>query len=252
MEQAGETRDVKLGKHFKPHKLWDLARQDRPEWLDQGLGSDHDVRQNLSEMARINRFLGGDRALLRHLLPRLKAHPGPVSVLDLGTGSASLPAQLLRWAARAEVKLSVFGLDRSARCIRSALENTRDIARIQLLQGDSCALPFAHARIDYIISSLFLHHFSPAALVGLLRSAAEKAACGIVMSDLVRGRLPLLGFGMIQPILARNPLTRHDGALSIRRAYRPAELLAIARQAGLPGAQVYSHWPWRMTLVVDL
>jgi hypothetical protein len=49
----------------------------------------------------------------------------------------------------------------------------------------------------------------------------------------------------------RNYLTRHDGALSIRRAYVPDELLAMAREAGLETARVYAHFPWRMTLVAE-
>ena len=70
------------------------------------------------------------------------------------------------------------------------------------------------------------------------------------MSDLVRGWVPWFLFRLGQPIFARNRLTRHDGALSILRAYRQA-LARLARQAGLPNPRVYTHWPWRMILVVD-
>ena len=63
--------------------------------------------------------------------------------------------------------------------------------------------------------------------------------------------LPGLAFRLVQPVLARHPFTRHDGQLSIRRAYTPPELRALAAAAGLEGARVYTHWPWRMTLVVD-
>ncbi|MGH2522842.1 MAG: hypothetical protein ACRDH2_10105, partial [Anaerolineales bacterium] len=85
----------------------------------------------------------------------------------------------------------------------------------------------------------------------LLHSAFVIARRGVVMSDLIRGWLPYLSFKLIRPIFARNALTRHDGALSIRRAYTPAELRRLAGAAGMPGARVYAHWPWRMTLVVD-
>jgi hypothetical protein len=71
------------------------------------------------------------------------------------------------------------------------------------------------------------------------------------MSDLVRGYLPLVAFHSIAPLLARNALTRHDGALSIRRAYTPDELAHMARQAGIENARVYAYFPWRMTLVVE-
>jgi hypothetical protein len=71
------------------------------------------------------------------------------------------------------------------------------------------------------------------------------------MTDLVRGWPPIVGFKLIQPIFARNFLTRHDGELSIRRAYTPAELQALAQTAELLDVKVHSHWPWRMTLVAD-
>lgn len=73
----------------------------------------------------------------------------------------------------------------------------------------------------------------------------------MIMCDLVRGWLPLLAFRLVQPVFARHFLTRHDGALSIRRAYTPRELLDLAHAAGLPHARVHTHWPWRMTLVVE-
>jgi hypothetical protein len=60
-----------------------------------------------------------------------------------------------------------------------------------------------------------------------------------------------MAFHAAAPIFARNELTRLDGALSIRRAYTPDELRSLAERAGLRGAKVYAHFPWRMTLVVD-
>ena len=45
--------------------------------------------------------------------------------------------------------------------------------------------------------------------------------------------------------------SRHSGALSVRRAYTPEELNRMAVRAGLPGARVFTHFPWRMTLVVE-
>src|SRR5258706_6703011 len=85
--------------HLLPPPFWpQLPRDDQPEWLDQGRGTARDVAANLAEMARINRWLGGTHALTRHLYPRLLATADPVTVLDLGTGSAEFPARLAAWA----------------------------------------------------------------------------------------------------------------------------------------------------------
>ncbi len=227
--------------------LW-LPRADEPEWLDEGRGSGADVADNLDEMWRLNRWLGGVSALTRHLYPRLLAVHGPASVLDLGTGAAHLPAAIAVWARQQQATVRVFGLDWAARNLAVA---RRRGSPVSLLQADVQRPPLGDGAVDFVISSLFLHHFAPEAAVALLRAGYASARRSLIMSDLVRGVLPGLAFGLVQPVLARHPFTRHDGQLSIRRAYTPAELRALAAAAGLTGARVYSHWPWRMTLVVD-
>jgi hypothetical protein len=47
-----------------------------------------------------------------------------------------------------------------------------------------------------------------------------------------------------------NPLTRHDGPLSVLRAFTPSELQQLAAKAGLNG-KVYEHYFQRVVLVID-
>ncbi len=225
------------------------ARRDAPELLDQGVGSAADVRENLMEMWRINRMLGGVPALTRHLYPLLLREGRAQRIVDVGTGSGEMAILIARWAARNGLPLSVYPLDWAWRHLAVAGANAEGAAGVHLVQADVNALPFARDGVDYVISSLFLHHFAPDAVIRLLRDLYERARRGIVMSDLVRGVLPLIAFRAVQPVFARHPLTRHDGALSIQRAYTPPELLVLAREAGIETAQVYRHFPFRMTLV---
>jgi SAM-dependent methyltransferase len=226
-------------------------RIDEPEWLDQGRGSRADVADNLDEMWRLNRWLGGLSALTRHLHPRLSAAGSPCTLLDLGTGSAQVPLAIARWARAHQLTVNIIGLDWAARNLAVARLRTGGQAQVRLLQADSQRLPLPEGAVDFVISSLFLHHFAPAAVIDLLRAGYARARRALIMTDLVRGVLPGLAFGLVQPLLARHPFTRHDGRLSIRRAYTPAELRGLAAAAGLANARVYAHWPWRMTLVAD-
>ena len=226
-------------------------RVEQPEKLDQGEGSADDVAENLAEMWRTNRYLGGLLALTRHLYPRLAAHRGSATVLDLGTGGADIPAAIVRWAQSRGFDVTVVGIDWAARNLAVARKRLGASSAVKLIRADALRLPLARSGVDYVISSLFLHHFRPSELVEVLRSAFECARRGVVMTDLRRGRLPLAGFHLIRPIFARNVLTRYDGAVSIRRAYTPSEIMALASEAGLPQAHIACHWPWRMTLVVD-
>jgi hypothetical protein len=235
---------------MKSPSLFVPPRHDQPELLDLGHGSPADTAMNLAEMWRINRDLGGFRALTHHLYPRLAAIKNPITIADLGSGSADIPLALGRWARTRGLKLHVFALDWADRCLAVARARVNGSSEISLLQADASHLPFEN--VDFIISSLFLHHFSPESVIEILGLAFAHARRGIVMTDLIRGWLPYVAFKLIQPIFARNVLTRHDGALSIRRAYTPAELLELALQSGLPNPRVYTHWPWRMTLVADV
>jgi ubiquinone/menaquinone biosynthesis C-methylase UbiE len=227
------------------------ARHDEPELLDQGLGSPADVRTNLMEMWRINRWLGGVGALTDYLLPLLNYRAEPLSLVDLGTGSGEIPLLIARHARKHFLPVKIYGLDVSGRNLAVAQANLHDASDIHLIQADVELLPFAVNEVDYYISTLFLHHFAPEQVISLLRELYRRSQRGIVMSDLVRGYLPLIAFQLIQPIFARHYLTRHDGALSIRRAYLPEELLMMAQAAGIENARVYRHFPWRMTLIAE-
>ncbi len=227
------------------------ARLNRPELLDLGFGSADDAAANLAEMWRINRYLGGFQALTRHLYPRLVTSPPPIALLDLGTGSADVPVAIARWARKRRLRLRVFALDWAARNLAAAQGRVTGTPEVRLLRADAGRLPLLPESVDFVISSLFLHHFSPEQVVELLRASFALARRGIVMSDLVRGWLPYFAFRLVQPVFARHHLTRHDGALSILRAYLPSELYELAAAAGLPSPEVHTHWPWRMTLVAD-
>jgi Methyltransferase domain len=227
------------------------ARLEQPELLDLGRGSPADVAANLTEMWRANRYLGGLRALTLHLYPRLVKCTSTVTVLDLGTGSAEIPVAIWHWAQSRGLSVHIVGVDWAARNLAVARARTSGVPAISLLQADAACLPVPPASVDFVISSLFLHHVAREDLVRLLGNAFAIARRGIIMSDLARGWMPLLAFKLTRPIIARNFLTGHDGALSIRRAYTPTELLELADAAKLPKPRVYEHLPWRMTLVAD-
>jgi ubiquinone/menaquinone biosynthesis C-methylase UbiE len=226
-------------------------RHDQKELLDQGAGTSADVKASFDDLWRINRFLGGIPALTRYLFPRLRALDGLATIADIGTGSAEIPALLARWAGRHGLRLSVLGLDLSTRHLEIARNWVQPPANVHLVHADARRLPLRENSVDYVISSLFLHHFTPEEVIELLREAYARARRGILMCDVERNWLPLLGFKIVQPIFARSYITRFDAVASVRRAYTPSEFRQMAAAAGLSSARVYRHPLWRMTLVAD-
>jgi hypothetical protein len=70
-----------------------------------------------------------------------------------------------------------------------------------------------------------------------MRELARVARRGIVVNDLSRRRVTVLGSWLLSRAFTRNAYSRHDAPLSARRAYTLTEAQALLAEAGL--RQVY-------------
>ncbi len=231
----------------------DLPRFDAPELLDLNVGSLDEAAVSLTDLRRINRWLGGWDTLARHLLPRLReaarVAERPLVVADIGAGAGDLPVAIVRWARREGLAVRVVAVDLNQRHLAIARPWLGGYPEIQLVAAEAGNLPL-EMDVDYIVASLFLHHFDPPTVAAFLRSWYTTARRGVIANDLIRAWPPYLGYFALQPFIARSYLTRYDAPLSIRRAYTRREMRELAREAGVP-ARVYWHWPWRLALVAD-
>jgi hypothetical protein len=160
-------------------------------------------------------------------------------VLDLGTGGADVPVAVARRARKLGVPVSVVALDLQPAVLAYAATAARGWGEVRLVAGDALAPPVRPGSVDLALCSLTLHHLPESAVVGLLRRMAEVARLGFVVSDLRRSR-PVYALAWLTiRLMSRNPLTRHDGPLSVRRAYTPPELAGLSAAAGLPGMRWY-------------
>ena len=212
---------------------------------------------NLADLRRANHWFGGRSLVHRYLQPRLRALPrnSRVTLLDIGTGGADLPAAFLTWAAETGRQGWAVGVDPSAGVIKTTaawidINNPKPSALV-LARSDGRALPFAAQSFDFVLCALTAHHLDAPGVVALLREMGRVARRAVVVTDLERSWLALAGVWLVAHVAIRSRLTRHDGPLSVRRSYTVAELLALAQQAGLTGAVVRAHAPFRLALSWD-
>jgi ubiquinone/menaquinone biosynthesis C-methylase UbiE len=208
---------------------------DTPELLDGPLDDPATLAGNLRDLRRINRWLGGV-GLTAAAIEALAAHRADLSVLDVGTGGADIPVALLADAARRGRTLHVVGLDSrpevlAAAALASPAVITTDGLTLQV--GDGRSLPFADDAFDVVHASMVLHHLEGDEAAALLREMARVARLGIVVNDLDRSRFAWVGAWLIGHLLTGNRYTRRDAPLSVRRAYRVEEALALVRATGL-------------------
>ena len=120
------------------------------------------------------------------------------------------------------------------------------------MAGDAFRLPFRPRSFDYAFCSLFLHHFQDDQVVELLRNFGEVARKAVLVIDLERNPIPYYFIAWSRPILGWDPVTVHDGAISVEAAFHRKELEDLARQAGLrnPRARVFRP-AFRITLTAS-
>ena len=227
-----------------------LPRSAEAELLD---AQTHDLAalaDNLRDLRALDRYLGGTSLTWQALWPMLRALPpgAPATLLDVATGGADGPRILAARARRHGYELRPLASDRLADVLRLARAAG---ARFPLLQHDALAIPLADAAVDFVTCSLALHHFEPPAAVALLHELCRVARRGVIVNDLRRGRLAYAG----ARLLAHGPwhaMARHDGPLSVLRAYTLEEARALVEQAGISGAQVQAMPLFRMLIVVQI
>jgi SAM-dependent methyltransferase len=205
------------------------------ELLDGPLDDANVLTGNLRDLARANRWLGGSR-LSGRAIEALIGPADPVAIVDVGTGGADIPLALIERARDAGRDWRFTAVDSRPEVLAAAAVADRRITatpELTLHVGDGRSLGFPDGAFDIAHTSLVIHHLAPDEAVALLAEMRRVARRGVVVNDLVRGRLTWLGAWALAHGVTRNRFTRHDAPLSVERAYSRAELEDLLAAAGL-------------------
>lgn len=220
-----------------------------PEWMDEPC-SREEMRACLRDLALVNQLLLGYRPILAWLdglLAELRkvAKARPVRVLDAGCGYGDTLRRVARWAAERGVAVELTGIDLNADTIAIAAEATDKRMPIRYVAADVFAYA-PDAEPDLIVSSLFTHHLEDAEVVRVLRWMEEHARMGWCINDLSRHPVPYRLFGWFAGLLRLHRFVRHDGPVSIARAFRAEDWERYSAAAGLRGVEIHGFTPGRM------
>ena len=98
---------------------------------------------------------------------------------------------------------------------------------ISSVRGDALELPFSEAQFDYVICSLFTHHFVDEQVVRIVREMSRVARRRIFVIDLHRHPIAYLLYTTLGKLVLHNRLLRHDGALSILRSFKSGRVAGL-------------------------
>jgi SAM-dependent methyltransferase len=208
-----------------------------PELLD-GLPPQQ-ARASLGDLVRINRRWGG-HSTLRSLLKENVPESQPFSLLDVGAASGDMGSCVRKWYPAA----TVTSLDYVESHLAGATGPT--------VVADAFRLPFCPGSFDYVFCSLFLHHFQDQQVVELLKGFGTVARRAVLVIDLERNPIPYYFIAWSRPLLGWDPVTVHDGAISVEAAFRRKEMEELARRAGLRNSRARVYRPaFRIALAAE-
>ena len=224
-------------------------RSNRLEHIDTGNYTAEEYESCIGELQLVNRWMGDAHSLRTSLLREIEAQGlKNFSILDVGAGSGELLRVAADWARQTNREMSAVGLELNERSAESINEESQRYEEISSVRGDALELPFADSQFDYVICSLFTHHFLDEQVVQILREMSRVARRRIFVIDLHRHPIAYLLYTTLGKVVLHNRLLRHDGALSILRSFKVDELLALAQRAGLREISVERRFPYRLVL----
>jgi len=219
------------------------------ENIDKGTYTPEEYEGCIIELQRVNEWLGDAKALRGSLLKAIEGQGlQSFTVLDVGAGSGELLRVAAQWARETNRAGLFVGLELNERSAEAILEESAGFPEILSVQASGLVLPFSDNSVDYVISSLTLHHFDDEGAVRLLREMGRVAARGVFVIDLHRNPMAYFFYTTVGSIFLHNRLIREDGALSILKSFKPDELEQLGHEAGLGDVNVEKHFPSRLVL----
>ncbi len=207
------------------------VRGTEPEWMDDPGHDPEDFGRCLGDLAAVNRVTLGTWPTLRWL-KRATRGMDSFSLFDVGFGHGDMLRAIARWAAKRGLRAELSGIDLMHSSEIAARAATPPELGITYLTGDVLAYE-PERRPDFVVTSLMTHHLTDAQIVMLLRWMDRVAVRGWFNCDLQRHIVAYYGFRVMAAIAQWHGMVRHDGAVSITKAFRRPEWEAMLAEAGV-------------------
>ena len=221
-------------------------RADLKEFMDDPAVDFDTWRACLVDLAKVNRATLAYRPTLGFLnrvyRQGLWPKDRPVVILDVGSGYADTLRQVAKWARRRSLDVRLQALDLNPWSEKAA-ERAAGSEGIRFITEDL----FDHqGGADIVLSSLFTHHLDDQSLVRFLEWQEVNARIGWFINDLLRHPFSYYGFALLSRLMPWHPFVRHDGPVSISRAFRREDWIVYLAQAGVRDARIEPWFPFRL------
>jgi ubiquinone/menaquinone biosynthesis C-methylase UbiE len=219
-----------------------VKRRPQTELLDSDAGTPTEVAGSLRDLRWFNRWFGGlstVRTLIEDAVGGSASRT--VSLLDVASGDGYVARWLRDGFKHQSIQLHFALFDRSS-------AHLPQNGTMHKVAGEALKLPFRDSSFDFVLTSLFVHHLAPDAVVAFARESLRVCRSAVLVHDLIRHPLHLaLAYAGLP--LYRSRITRNDAPASVWQAYTVDEMRSLFQQAGAADVQVKTHYLYRMGVI---
>jgi ubiquinone/menaquinone biosynthesis C-methylase UbiE len=256
-----------------PKKMPNLSYRSNEKELIDDLELDNDaLRQNLEELALINKYLGGNQVTVsglskllfyvrdslfdslksnnKHRTPNIEHQTSKIEIADLGCGGGDMLMVMADWAKKKSINAQFIGIDANDFMIDFGTKRTANYPNISYLHQDIYSEAFKEKSFDIVTMTLFCHHFSDESLVQILQQLKKQTRIGIVINDIHRHWFAYHSIAWITKLFLKSYLVKNDAKLSVWRAFVREDLEKIVQKAGFTKYSIRWKWAFRWEVIM--
>ncbi len=207
------------------------------------------LHKNLGELDILNRYLGGHSISIEGIKRLMTDRQKVYHLVDLGCGSGDVLKYIARWARFNQYQVKLTGVDKNPDAIQYLNNNCSEYPEITGVVCDYRDFIKTDPKVDIVHCSLFCHHLNKHELLELFRHLKTYTAEGFVINDLQRSLIAYYSVWFLTRLLRGSALSKHDGPISVLRAFTRSELEKLLQGAGLNEFTIQWRWAFRYLVV---
>jgi 2-polyprenyl-3-methyl-5-hydroxy-6-metoxy-1,4-benzoquinol methylase len=225
-------------------------RSSAPEIMDDFNMEGEILRDALDKIAGINRFLGGNKAILDgiKLLIKNKPKATAIRIIDIGCGNGDMLRAIADYGSKNKLNFILKGIDANDFTINHA----KSLSTIYNQIGYECKDVFKNdlEACDIMRCTLTLHHFKDEEILDLLARYKKITTIGIIINDLQRSALAYYLFIALCFVFRLNKMSKEDGLVSILRGFKKGDLFNYAEKLKLTSFTIQWKWAFRYQWII--
>ncbi len=206
--------------------------------------------KNLHELDLLNRYIGGHRISLSGLKQFKPAKGKTWHFVDIGCGSGDTLRYLAKWARRRGLQFRFTGVDVNLSAVAALKQKSRKYPEISGVVADAKGYLRQAQDVDFLHCALVCHHLKEAEIQEFMKLAVNRVQEGIILNDIRRSRLAWYSVKWFTRIMRGSLMARHDGPLSVLKAFTPEELKRLMKNSGADNYRIRRYPFFRLLVTI--